>query len=198
MLVALLALMVATGGTSYAAVKITTKDIKDHTITVQDLSPKTVKKLRGHRGLQGVAGTNGTNGTNGADGVDGRDATDVLESGKTITGSVFYRITASVAGEEMYQSIPLPAHAPAPMTSAGFAPDAVPATSGHDPTCTGTWEVPTAPAGRLCGYYKTGSNLSGAYLATTSPGKDESFTVALTPAAAGLILVSLRWAYTAP
>jgi hypothetical protein len=195
MLVALLALMVATGGTSYAAVKITSKDIKDHTITVKDLSPKTVKKLRGQRGPQGPPGTNGTNG---ADGADGRDATDVLESGKTITGSVFYRITAGVAGEEMYQSIPLPAHAPAPMTSAGFAPDAVPATSGHDPTCTGTWEVPTAPAGRLCGYYKTGSNLSDAYLATTSPGKNESFTVALTPTAAGLILVSLRWAYTAP
>ena len=189
MLVALLALAIATGGTSYAAVKVTSKDIRNRTITLQDLSPKAVAQLRGSSGAPGAAG---------AAGADGRDATDVLTSGTTVTGSVHHLIGAGAASQALRQSIALPARAPAPMSGASFAPGGSAATSDDDPACLGSYAQPTAPAGLLCAYSAGTSNAGGVSLSPLGPGQDKGFVVRLTSVAAGTVSVDFSWAYTAP
>src|SRR3954451_8204349 len=89
MLVALLALVMATTGSAVAASLITSKQIKDGTIQTKDISKKAQKSLKGKTGPRGAtgltgpqgskgdkgdkgdAGSNGTNGTNGTNGADG-------------------------------------------------------------------------------------------------------------------------------
>lgn len=91
--VATLALFVALGGTSYAALKVTGKDVKDSSLTGADIKnsslttsdvkdssllakdfkagqlPAGPKGDKGDKGDPGTPGTNGTNGTNGAAGA---------------------------------------------------------------------------------------------------------------------------------
>jgi hypothetical protein len=90
MLVALLALVMATTGSAVAATLITSKQIKNGTIQTADISKKAQKTLKGKTGAtgpigaagaagtpgakgdkgdKGDAGANGTNGTNGAPGT---------------------------------------------------------------------------------------------------------------------------------
>lgn len=92
MIVALVALSVALGGTSYAALTITGKqvknnsltgaDIKNGSIAAADLSAAARKSLAGAAGpagpagAAGTAGANGVNGTNGADGATGANGAD--------------------------------------------------------------------------------------------------------------------------
>lgn len=91
--ISLLALFVALGGTAYAAVKITGKqvvnssltgaDIKNGSIGPADLSAAAKKTLTGRAGANGApgaagqAGTNGTNGANGTNGTNGVDGSAV-------------------------------------------------------------------------------------------------------------------------
>ena len=75
------ALVVALGGTSYAAVKITgsniadnsitTKDVKNKTLSLKDLSPATKTKLQGSPGATGATGAQGATGPAGPAGKDG-------------------------------------------------------------------------------------------------------------------------------
>jgi hypothetical protein len=72
------ALVIALGGTSYAAVKITgsniadgsitTKDVKNKSLNLKDLSPATKGKLKGAPGAPGTKGATGTAGPAGKDG----------------------------------------------------------------------------------------------------------------------------------
>ena len=72
MVVALAALFVALGGTGTAAtLLVTSKQIKDRTIQLRDLSPQAVRALRGARGPQGVAGAEGPPGPAGPQGPQG-------------------------------------------------------------------------------------------------------------------------------
>ena len=81
--IALLALFVALGGTSYAAVKLPrnsvgTAQIKNHAVTQAKLSTATVKALKGAKGdtgATGPAGASGASGTTGAKGDPGAPAT---------------------------------------------------------------------------------------------------------------------------
>jgi hypothetical protein len=84
--VGLLALFVALGGTSYAAVKLPrnsvgTAQIRSKAVTQAKLSTATVKALQGAKGDKGAtgatgpAGANGANGANGAKGDPGAPAT---------------------------------------------------------------------------------------------------------------------------
>jgi Collagen triple helix repeat (20 copies) len=76
-----LALVVALGGTSYAALAVTghdiqnntvtTKDIKDKTLKVKDLSPNAKKHLKGATGPAGAIGAIGATGATGATGAIG-------------------------------------------------------------------------------------------------------------------------------
>jgi hypothetical protein len=71
MLVALLALVMASTGSAVAASLITSKQIKNGTIQVTDISKKAQKSLKGKRGPAGAAGAAGAAGTAGAPGAKG-------------------------------------------------------------------------------------------------------------------------------
>jgi hypothetical protein len=74
MLVALLALFVALGGTGYAALSITGKDVKNSSLTGKDVKNKslTKKDFKGSvRGPRGAVGPQGPQGAQGQQGVQG-------------------------------------------------------------------------------------------------------------------------------
>lgn len=71
MVVALLALVLATSGSAVAASLITSSQIKDGTIQLKDINTKARKALKGQRGPQGPQGPRGANGTNGTNGAAG-------------------------------------------------------------------------------------------------------------------------------
>lgn len=73
---ALLALFVALGGTSYAAIKLPaksvgTRQLKNKAVTPAKLSPTAIKKFRGLRGLPGSVGATGVPGVPGTPGAQG-------------------------------------------------------------------------------------------------------------------------------
>lgn len=63
--------IVTAGATAGVTTLITSKQIKDHTIQLSDLSPSAVSQLRGQQGAQGPAGAKGDPGAVGAAGVTG-------------------------------------------------------------------------------------------------------------------------------
>jgi hypothetical protein len=71
LVIAVIALFVALGGTSVAAINalpknsVGTAQLKKGAVTKAKISKGTIKALKGSRGPQGPPGTNGTNGTNG-------------------------------------------------------------------------------------------------------------------------------------
>ncbi|MFN8112364.1 MAG: hypothetical protein U0R51_04105 [Solirubrobacterales bacterium] len=85
MIVAIVALIAAVGGTAYAAAKIngknlvndtvTSKKIKDSTLKTKDFSPKTKTKLKGDKGDTGAQGPEGPQGPIGPQGPAGNPAT---------------------------------------------------------------------------------------------------------------------------
>jgi collagen triple helix repeat protein len=87
MVVALVALFVALGGTATAAtLLVTSQQIKDRTIQVRDISPQALRALRGRQGPVGAEGPPGPAGPQGPQGNQGpvgpagpagRSATDV-------------------------------------------------------------------------------------------------------------------------
>lgn len=79
--VATLALFIALGGVSYAAVKLPansvgSKQLKNNAVTLKKISPKTRKALTGQAGATGAAGAQGSKGETGAPGADGANGTD--------------------------------------------------------------------------------------------------------------------------
>src|SRR5882762_9156388 len=71
MLVALLALVMATTGSAVAASLITSAQIKNGTIQTADISKKAQKTLKGKRGATGVQGAQGPQGLKGDTGPKG-------------------------------------------------------------------------------------------------------------------------------
>ena len=76
MVVACVALAIALGGTSYAAISLPansvgTKQIKDRAVTKTKISARTIASLRGARGARGLAGPAGPAGAGGAAGPAG-------------------------------------------------------------------------------------------------------------------------------
>src|ERR671927_187601 len=74
--VAYLALFVALGGTSYAAIKLPansvgTKQIKRKAVTPAKLSASTIKRFKGQKGDTGARGPQGEQGIQGIQGVQG-------------------------------------------------------------------------------------------------------------------------------
>ncbi|MFL5895145.1 MAG: hypothetical protein ACJ76Z_08520 [Thermoleophilaceae bacterium] len=91
MLVAVLALLIATTGSAVAASLITGKQIKDRTIEVKDISKKAVKSLRGKQGPVGVAGVQGPAGSPGATGTAGAKG----DTGAPGTAVAYARVPAT-------------------------------------------------------------------------------------------------------
>jgi hypothetical protein len=75
-LVAYLALFVALGGTSYAAIKLPaksvgTKQLKNRAVTPKKVAPSTIARFRGQTGPQGPQGVQGVQGVQGEQGAQG-------------------------------------------------------------------------------------------------------------------------------
>jgi hypothetical protein len=71
LLVALAAVVTASAGSAFAATQVTSRQIKDGTIELKDLSNSARAALRGGRGPQGGPGPNGAKGDSGAQGDKG-------------------------------------------------------------------------------------------------------------------------------
>src|SRR5438093_10946205 len=70
--IALLALFLVLGGTSFAAATlINGSQIKKHSIAKNRLTNKAIKQLKGNRGPRGVQGARGTTGAQGVQGARG-------------------------------------------------------------------------------------------------------------------------------
>jgi hypothetical protein len=90
-LTSLLALFIALGGASYAAIKVPansvgTKQVKNRAITTRKLDPKALTSLHGARGLPGSPGVQGPQGLQGPKGDTGSAGSAVLADG-SITAS---------------------------------------------------------------------------------------------------------------
>lgn len=78
LVVSLIALFVALGGTTYAATtlpanSVGTRQLRDGAVTKKKIGKKTLQALRGNRGPQGPTGTAGAQGVKGDTGAPGRD-----------------------------------------------------------------------------------------------------------------------------
>jgi hypothetical protein len=225
--VSLLALVVALGGTAYAAALITGRDVKNNSLTGADIKNRSIKArdlaagarlvgpagptgptgpagTAGAGGATGAAGTNGTNGSNGTDGTNGArgvSAWDTIPSGQTVTGEIFYDTTGTGAIVIDGVAINLPALAPVALTvtTANFGPGSGLVTDAADGTCTGTSSSPTAPAGELCVYVVTSNHITNAAVRQGSL-PTQTALVEMTSDNTDNTDKYLRatWAYTAP
>jgi hypothetical protein len=195
MVVAVLALSMSVGGTAYAAKLITSQDIKNSTIRSVDVKNGS---LRGADLKDGTVGLADLSPAVKSAISSSWDPSKTLVRGQTITGSTYYQIDSSSAGQQLNQTVAFPARAPAALKSANFAPDTSAATTDDDPTCTGTYSAPTAPPGQLCAYSESTFGVTAVNLTTLFPGEDKGFVVRATAAGAGGITIDMSWAYRAP
>jgi len=95
MAVALVALFVALGGTSWAAVRLAansvgTRQIKNKAVKLSKIDPTARTALRGQTGATGAPGANGANGKDGANGATGKDGVRGADGKDGAAGSIAY------------------------------------------------------------------------------------------------------------
>lgn len=214
MLIALVALFVALGGSSYAAVSlsknsvankhlkddsVTSAEVKKESLAASDLKESAREKLRGAQGPQGVAGPQGPagpQGSQGATGPAGPFPDGSLPPGKTIRGAYSFRGPASDAFSATALSFGfLLASAPVPH----FVDPALPPPS----QCQGSAANPEAQAGHLCVYETLGANRGtvtfldpGAQ--TTGAGREGAVMQADDNAGSTTVYSYGTWAVTSP
>ncbi len=217
---ATMALVVALGGTAYAANTVRSRDIVNGQVKHVDLAKDAVTSakvkggtlLRGDfksgelpAGARGPAGSKGDSGAPGAKGDKGDPGTSVfaatIPSGQTISGVMGGNAPATAAGANvnMVVSFPVPAPAPVLAGNVNFAPAPVP--FDDDPTCSGTAAAPTAPRGQVCLYLVTASNANDAagYQIGAAAESTRGFSVGWSvEQAGGESELRAVWAYTAP
>ncbi|HWL42559.1 MAG TPA: hypothetical protein VNQ73_06410 [Ilumatobacter sp.] len=115
-----------------------------------------------------------------------------IPRGTTVIGQASWQLPGAFASA----IVELPGVAPVPLTddTIRFASGS---TGQNDPTCTGTPEAPTAPAGKLCiylGFTKAATGL----LASPATIADRGFEVFWSAVGGGDSSVTISWAYTAP
>ena len=222
MIVALVALFVALGGTGYAAFQIPKNSVgSQHVINGSlqkvDFSKQALTALKGKtgpRGARGVAGAIGPAGVPGPDGATGpqgpkgdKGATgdpwpynNALPSGKTAKGVFAPGGTASGSNSIAQEGV-----------SFGWVMAIFPTIHlidvGAAPTteCPGTATSPAALAGHLCVYAADAANVSGVCIFNPAHTNDPScmatsargFGIGITSAAAGDFWLQGSWAVTA-
>jgi hypothetical protein len=206
---ATLALFVALGGTSYAAVKlpkdsvgstqlrrnaVTSTKVKDRSLRQRDVSSSELAALRGAAGSTGAAGARGARGDRGD--TSPFPAPGTLRPGEVVRGA-FAAGEIVPANQELTDAINLPVQAP---VSLDFAHVNV-AGGTDDPAglCTGSYADPTAPAGYACIYPSGETNAKN--LQATVPGgmpTPQGFAVQYFAVATGYAELAGSWAYTAP
>jgi hypothetical protein len=218
MAVAVLALIVALSGTAVAAVivsspsqlgknvvtgkkikknAITSKKVKNRSLLARDF--KTGQLPAGPQGPQGAPGTSVF------------DAS--IPSGQTVKGVWGGRFATPTANTYAYDPrVEFPVAAPAGLTDAqvAFKPGTATVGAGdQNPACSGTAEVPTAPAGMVCVY--ADSVTTGAAPNVTTLGAQQldgegseqsklgwGLIVRAAGANNGSVVARGTWAYTAP
>jgi len=183
LVISLIALFVALGGTSYAAItlpknSVGTKQIKNNAVTASKIKNGTVPNATK---LGGVAAASYTAGA-------------VLPSGQTMTGS-WGDYEAPNNGSEFFSVTSFPHPLPAALDGAHVI-----YVSGSSAThCSGPGQ---ADAGYLCVYQLAAQNASpgiGVQKITAGPGASvNGFVVVVTPSAAGSSYLTGTWAVTAP
>lgn len=151
-----------------------------------------------------------------ADKVDGADSTAFMRygmpipSGATVTGAlggVTKNDGTSHTGALFDQVVTFPAPAPADLASdqVNFKPDVgiIDFAGDDDPSCTGSVDAPTAPAGKVCIYVNfvepgsAGGGARGFSLGSGGRGR-QGFEVRMTENTASKAGFTGSWAYTAP
>jgi hypothetical protein len=204
LVVALIALFFALGGTGYAVSRlpknsVTSAQVKDYSLLKRDF--KRGQLPRGPRGLQGLEGLKGDKGDKGDQGAAGDPWTlnnGQFPSGKTLRGVFAPGGTAAATGSLAQEGI-----------SFGFTLTAFPVThyiptgSAAPPECPGTVNMPQAQPGHLCVYENHVENvLTRCIFNPVSNACDASairgFGVAIFSAAPGDFVAQGSWAVTAP
>ena len=218
--VASLALFIALGGTSYAALTITSKNVKDGTLTGKDIKNNSVSSAdvrngsllskdfkpgqlvagapgpqgspgaTGAKGDKGDPGANGTNGTDGAQGEPG-PLLATLPSGKTLRGAFGVAFTATAPFQYMSDSISFPFPPEGAITTRVVPRDGTPPAQ-----CRGTVSAPQASPGNLCIFVgsDTNANSVNAYPLAGNHGAVVFATTKTTNTAE----INGTWAVTAP
>jgi hypothetical protein len=210
--VSALALFIALGGASYAALRlpknsVSTRQIKNNAVTgpkiktgavgSSDLS--TTLRAQLTAGVVGPAGPRGETGPTGREGPRGETGPagpllDKLPSGKTLRGTFAASGKAAAAGETV-RDAPSFAFQVAP----GWNPSVIAVGGPATALCPGNVNAPEAAAGQLCVYQ--GANVN-ATLATDFAGSGGSerfgWVAQVTSTAAGDYQSRGTWAYTEP
>jgi hypothetical protein len=209
-LIALLALFVALGGSSYAALQlprgsvgtkqlkngaVTSKKVRNNSLLVRDFRASQRARLRGPRGPQGARGEQGLPGAQGPPGP----FPGSLPSRSTVRGA--YSVAGTAAAGNAFFSDAI---------SFGFVlasaptPHFIPLAGPTSPDCPGTVAAPQANPGHLCIYEGTRVNVGVASFqdpvtgATGSTVRPWGAEVAARSSGAGDTFERGSWAVTAP
>jgi hypothetical protein len=197
MIVALIALLFAVGGTSYAATKLAAnsvgnKQLKKNAVTAEKVKDGslTASDFKGASLPKGPQGPQGPSGQDGAPGKDGRSALTPLQNGETVSGVIGFDAHASAAGQDFGTAVSFPIPASTGPTSYDI--------NGETPgeKCTGDEFGPTAPPDTVCIYLSDDSVASGNF-STTAPGdRSLGFGVRAIASGAGDLYFQGTWAFT--
>lgn len=146
--------LVLTGGTAVAGNLITGAGIKNNSVTGRDIKNGSLTASDIKRGTRTA--------------LTDTSAWERIPSGQLVKGGFFETYTSDdTAGEEHYHNMQLPA-----LPRSGFTvraqPHATVAAGSSDVTCTGTAATPTPPAGKLCVYIDSTSNVTAGSVSVSS------------------------------
>ncbi|MCU1391665.1 MAG: hypothetical protein JWM34_93 [Ilumatobacteraceae bacterium] len=123
-----------------------------------------------------------------------------ITSGKTVTGYEAFDYDVISAGTRDF-IVHLPAKAGVSLTddTVNFANSMTVITPENDILCTGTYQAPTAPAGRVCLYIgvNQAKDVVNAFAVPVAALNDSAFDVGIA-SGPGENYVTMTWAYTAP
>ena len=129
-----------------------------------------------------------------------RLGTATIPSGMTVTGAGLFDSQITVDNGDYQFLVELPGRAPVLLTASNvnFAPHL--AAFDDDPTCAGTYNVPTAPTGKVCIYIGGYAGLDSASGYAADALQDRYFDILFQAngSAGGDIYMYYSWAYTAP
>ncbi len=227
MAVGLIALFVALGGTSYAAISLPansvgTKQVRNFSLLKRDFKrgqlPAGPRGLRGLRGATGATGATGQTGATGpagptgATGPAGASPLNAVPTGQTIRGAIgadFHSYSADPS--DFGVDVTMPAAATSGLADGDVYVNVLgwqdaggqttPTTGDANAGCTGTPDLPTAPAGKVCIYVSGADhafNLSGYSVLFGTGASKYGFKLKWDATAIGDTFVDATWAYTAP
>ena len=208
--ISVLALFIALGGASYAAItlprnSVGTKQIKRNAVTgakiksraigLSDLS-RSVRTRLAKAGPTGPAGPKGDTGATGATGATGPAGPllDTLPSGRTLRGTYAASDVAGAAGETIRDapSFAFP-------VSEGWTSHVIPAGGPPTTECPGDVNSPQAAAGHLCTYVGVSVNATLVVdFADGTPSSRFGWIAQITSNAAGAFQSRGTWAITQP